>query len=831
MYIADQIDSTQAAHNIYRGLRDYSLNILPIALLYSRFPTLAQVDLQYFHICAYLHAQDQQQQDRGGCDTERQCVTDYSGSSAYAMTLALWFANAVADERHDVAIYVRKLLAAHTASARSSQLVGSYGASGMQSAVPTPDSAFADMDGASTGVNTIEAVSSATRGALLQRTVATMFERVLAEILHMTSEAQPTVRAKAVRVLSPLLQCDNDLIQRDHLREVLTSRLYDSAISVREEAVKILGYYVVRGYANLSAEYLTGLQERLHDEGISVRKSVVLLFKEILLNQPDHPQYVPLCQALLAKAAHPKEEESIKEIVRLIFQQIWFLPPSASVIQSGLRSRQQSGLFDSSSNLAQQLGPGVGAGVAAMEGTSSPRTPHGSAPSASAKVTPQGHHADVGLTLSTDALAQPQLSRSNSIASGIATVATTSSSTVMTPALSRQTSVQKLQAPHSACSSTLTSPKIAMREHVRSIALQLVDIASLDDATAEWMVTLLRELLHGTSEGDDTAAAIKQRRASSFKYCEQIVNALVELLICTEEQQPEIMQQLQIKGRDAKTQVASIINTIALFCQAHPPFIGRHLATLLPYLKQDSSYTREQNALITLKVTEVLAHAALLDTSHFAFDLSAVVNDLKRCALTQAGRNIKAAIHALAVLAENVTHDAEPVYQLAETCFRGIKGVASAIPDPKQLNAGHIGNLQRLLIVFGYICECVRKCPKALREYTGRINPSSLSATMRKLITQPKADNTVAMKDISEVEALHPSILYGTCYSAAIYALTVPVPAVQIRGAQALCGVFSGCPRLVSNVSFIITVAAHSVEKPEPRSLFSIAVVNNAVRY
>jgi hypothetical protein len=744
-----------------------------VLIAFSRFPTLAPVDLQYYHICAYL--QSHHQQGKRQATANRTADDNDSCGAAYGTTLALWFASAVADNRRDVALYVRSLIAALAASPGSGYATaisahGSSAAAGI---------ALPDTDSGGTGVSTIEAVTSASRAVLLQRTVSTMFERILSEILHLTTESQPTVRAKAVRVLSPLLQCDNDLIQRDHVREALTSRLYDRSISVREEAVKILGYYVVRGYANLSAEYLTGLQERLHDEGISVRKSVVLLFKEILLNQPDHPQYVALCQALLAKAAHPKEEESIKEIVRLIFQQIWFLPPSASAVQSGLRLRQSGG---NTSNAELFIGidsNGVGSGSPRPGSTGAPllcRTPSVPELTLSAAVTPQSHHGNTA-----------------------SVVAGTPSSTmsVPKPSLSRQSSTQKLQPP-SGTASALTSPKIALREHVRSIALQLVDIAALDDTTAEWMVTLLRELLHGTSEGDDTAAALKQRRASSFKYCEQIVNALVELLLCTEEQQPEIVQQLRVKGRDVKGQAACIINTIALFCQAHPPFIARQLAVLLPYLKQDSSYSREQNALITLKVTEILSHAALLDTSHFAFDLSAVVSDLKRCALSQAGKNIKAAVHCLAVLAENVTHNAEPVYQLAETCFKGIKGIATAIPDATQLSAGHVGNLQRLLIVFGYICECVRKCPKALRDFSARMDPSALSVSVRRLVTQPKADNTVALKDVSEVEALHPSILYGACYSAGVYALTVPVPAVQVRGAQALCGVFSGCPRLVS---------------------------------
>jgi hypothetical protein len=610
--------------------------------------------------------------------------------------------------------------------------------------------------------------------------------------------------------------------------------------------VKLLGYYVVKGYANLSEAYLVGLQERLDDEGISVRKSVVLLFKEILLNQPTHPQYVALCQALLQKASHPKEEESIREIIRLTFQQIWFLPPSAAAVQTSQRLKASAVKLGSSDNLSNVESCGsltlqfaaignaddspaacsqrgdttptaaAGGGLTRSQSLPSVSTSAAASPVSlkiEAGVPNHPHHVSSrgrtsaespqGQAVDLAAMPPPTLLRRTSserVESAATTPIKNTTPRVPASAVSRASSadfsVNTTGGGARGGLKSLGSPKIALRDHIRATALQLVDLAAMDNAS-DWMVSLLRELLHGSSEGDDTAASVKQRRAGSFKYCEQIVACLVELLLCTEEQQPEIMQLLAQKKRDVKTQATNLIRTIALFCQAHPPFIARHLNTLLPYLKQDNAYTREQNAQITLNVTEILSHTALLDSSCFAFDLTAVVTDLKRCALNQSGKNIKAAINCLAILAANVTHDAAPLFQLADTCFRGIKAIASAIPDPSQLNAGHIGNLQRLLIVFGYICECARKCPATLQQL-GKESSATLSPAMRRIISAGKPDREVAMKDISEIEALHPSILYGACYSAAIYALTVHVPAVQVRGAQALCGVFSGCPRLVS---------------------------------
>jgi hypothetical protein len=309
-------------------------------------------------------------------------------------------------------------------------------------------------------------------------------------------------------------------------------------------------------------------------------------------------------------------------------------------------------------------------------------------------------------------------------------------------------------------------------------------------------------MLHGSSEGDEGSAQLKQRRAGSFKYCEQIVAQLIELLLCTEEQQPQIMQLLLVRGKEPKVQAVNIIRTVALFCTAHPPFISKHLKTLLPYLKHDNSYTKEQNALIKLKVTEIITSTASIDSSAFSFNLTELVSDLKKCALTLSGKNIRAAVNCLALLAENVTKDALPLFQLADTCFRGIRSIATAIPDNSMLSAGHLGNLQRCLIVFGYVCECAKLCAGAMETFVGSFNQSSpelknLTNAARSVYLSTQVNNTIAKRDISAVELLHPSALQGSCYAAAIYALTVPHAVVQIRGAQALCGVFAGCPRLM----------------------------------
>ena len=113
-----------------------------------------------------------------------------------------------------------------------------------------------------------------------------------------------------------------------------------------------MGGFVLKGYDISEGPYLDGLVVRLRDKGVSVRKTVVGILKDTLLFQPDHPRYSELCLALLERGAQPKEEESIKEVVRATFQQVWFLPPSTSAIRAQSRPRKSLPSSSSSSAMA-----------------------------------------------------------------------------------------------------------------------------------------------------------------------------------------------------------------------------------------------------------------------------------------------------------------------------------------------------------------------------------------------------------------------------------------------------------------------------------------------
>lgn len=74
---------------------------------------------------------------------------------------------------------------------------------------------------------------------------------VIAAILVMFAEPQPAVRARVVKTLALLTKADPSLIARPSFTDAVTERFNDVAISVREEAVKLVGGFVTKARHSL----------------------------------------------------------------------------------------------------------------------------------------------------------------------------------------------------------------------------------------------------------------------------------------------------------------------------------------------------------------------------------------------------------------------------------------------------------------------------------------------------------------------------------------------------------------------------------------------------
>eukprot|EP01034_Spumella_vulgaris_P021271 gene21271-27294_t len=815
--------------------------------LISKLPVFAAADLHYVHIYNHLSqlcegAGRQSRHKSNSMSSDEVSLPESSADDflrdARDITLTMWHQHADCQRRSPVSAHVLKLLnqAVGVTCDRESKARG--------------DAYFysAKEEYAWRGNYSLESILGNIRYVLNEGLLYSLFNKVLETLLRSLEDTAPAIRAKVLKLMTVLLQHDAELIRTDEIRRAITLRLEDRAISVREEAVKLVGGYIVRGIDLGGEDYLEGLKLRLSaDDGISVRKSVVNIFREILLNQPNHPQYITLCLLLLKQGSAVKEEDSIKDIVRMTFQTIWFLPPSVSAAQSNLKLSASNVTLSASSSHVVEADSFL-----EMAATS------GDVLSPSAVVTPSRKRGLDGISRAGFSFETPTKSRLQMLPSGwtqqpkTPSVASSEGSSdpgnflrtipegdvnnyyFVAPDGQRFDTFEQaalacgLSNPevppspsHSVTYSVPNTPSgrnqrvknsIALGLHVDSTATQLVDMISQDVAVSragssvhDWIISLLREVLHNKTNGDEGNTVAKQRRSASHLHVEKIVSSLVELLLRTEENDQQVARYLVERNRgDRRDYIVNIIVTIALLCEAHPPFIAKHLKTLLPYLKGDSNHSAPQSSLICLKVTGILSSTALLERSALqSMNVSDVITDLTKIAKCTIPENISAAINCLAVLVANVTYDAEPLFQLAKSmfdaCVRFRKAFANAYEMEGMIRAGPM--LQIPVMVLGFVCEHLKKCSKAFETYIARFSSGQNdvgSLQLNTIFNSANADDELVKRcDLLDITYLHPRAIFGAAFVAVAYTLTVPVVALQAASAQALCGVFIGHPRLM----------------------------------
>ena len=207
--------------------------------------------------------------------------------------------------------------------------------------------------------------------------------------------------------------------------------------------------------------------------------------------------------------------------------------------------------------------------------------------------------------------------------------------------------------------------------HIETTAAQFVNIAS-SSTVNEWMVSLLGDVLHGKAEGVEAPQQVKQRQIASSAHCEKLVSSLEEQLLKTEENDPKILKNLAGRGKDKGSHVTYLVVAIAFFCEAHPPFVSKHLLTLLPYLKGDPNLSAEHNnSMFCLKITEILSAAATLSELFLVtFNVNEVISSLTHIALSYSSKNANAAIACMSLLVAHYTNDASPLFALADKCFK-----------------------------------------------------------------------------------------------------------------------------------------------------------------
>ncbi|XP_041815980.1 nipped-B-like protein isoform X1 [Chelmon rostratus] len=154
------------------------------------------------------------------------------------------------------------------------------------------------------------------------RPFAQSFDIYLSQILRVLGESAIAVRTKAMKCLSEVVAVDPSILARLDMQRGVHCRLMDNSTSVREAAVELLGRFVL-SRPQLIEQYYDMLIERILDTGISVRKRVIKILRDICLEQPDFHKITEMCVKMIRRV---NDEEGIKKLVNETFQKLWFTP-------------------------------------------------------------------------------------------------------------------------------------------------------------------------------------------------------------------------------------------------------------------------------------------------------------------------------------------------------------------------------------------------------------------------------------------------------------------------------------------------------------------------
>jgi len=212
---------------------------------------------------------------------------------------------------------------------------------------------------------------------LSQQPLLLATDRVLRRLLEGLGASQSKARQAVMKAVSELVASDAALMREAYVKRAVERLLADDSKLVRAEAVELVGRHVLAAPRALLPSYYEMLLGKLHDSGISTRKRVVGIFRDLvarhmleddgqaraaaarfsgtagaaaaaagapgapaqdlmrpLLLPPDAAQQTQVLRALLERASDRHEEDSVKDAVAEAFQTFWFAPPSAEALEA-----------------------------------------------------------------------------------------------------------------------------------------------------------------------------------------------------------------------------------------------------------------------------------------------------------------------------------------------------------------------------------------------------------------------------------------------------------------------------------------------------------------
>ncbi|KYB29713.1 nipped-B-like protein isoform X2 [Tribolium castaneum] len=148
------------------------------------------------------------------------------------------------------------------------------------------------------------------------------FDMYLKAILMVLKETSIAIRTKAMKCLTMIVEADPSVLGRHDMQMGVNHSFLDHSTSVREAAVDLVGKFVL-SRPELIDKYYEMLSARILDTGVSVRKRVIKILKDICIECPEFPKIPEICVKMIRRV---NDEEGIRKLVMEVFQNMWFTP-------------------------------------------------------------------------------------------------------------------------------------------------------------------------------------------------------------------------------------------------------------------------------------------------------------------------------------------------------------------------------------------------------------------------------------------------------------------------------------------------------------------------
>ncbi|KAL6880324.1 hypothetical protein ACP4OV_011889 [Aristida adscensionis] len=152
------------------------------------------------------------------------------------------------------------------------------------------------------------------------------FDKILTLLLASLRENSPVIRAKALRAVSIIVETDPEVLGDKRVQSAVEGRFCDSAISVREAALELVGRHIA-SHPEVGLKYIEKVAERIKDTGVSVRKRAIKIIRDLCASNPNTDTTHAFVEII---SRVNDEESSVQDLVCKTFYELWFEEPIGS---------------------------------------------------------------------------------------------------------------------------------------------------------------------------------------------------------------------------------------------------------------------------------------------------------------------------------------------------------------------------------------------------------------------------------------------------------------------------------------------------------------------